>query len=199
MEKRDPSGGIFMNGFELTLIILALSMDVFAVAICKGVGMRRLDVRYIGVFLLMFVPVQLLMLPLGGVIGRKMVPYVAAFDSWVVLLIFAVLGANMINEGRKAFPAGVLRYGEDNVAEMLVLSAASGVNAFAAGVCAAILSVNVPSALVLVGVTVAVLSVLGFAAGHLFGSERSGGSVIAGGSVMAVIGLEIALRQMLFA
>ncbi len=187
-----------MSGFEITLIVLALSMDVFAGAICKGVGMQRLDLRYVGVFLLSFVPVQLLMLPLGGLIGRKIAPHVAAFDGWVVLLIFALIGAGMINEGRKDLSANVLRYGEDSALEMVVLAAASGVNALAVGTAGALLSVEITSMVILTGVTSVVISVLGFAAGHLFGSEKSGVPVIAGGVLIAVIGVEIVLRQMLF-
>ncbi|MBQ2829736.1 MAG: manganese efflux pump [Oscillospiraceae bacterium] len=188
-----------MSGFELTLIVLAFSMDIFAVAVCKGVGMRRLDLRYVGIFLLTFLPVQIFLLFLGVLLGGKIAPGIAAFDSWVVLLIFAVIGANMVNEGRKDFRAGVLRYGEDSAAETVVLSAASGVNVFAVGVSLALLSADIASAIVLVGVTTLVMSVLGFAAGHLFGSESSGAIVISGGIVIFVIGAEIALRRLIFA
>lgn len=188
-----------MNGFGLTLLALALSLEIFAIAVCKGVSMRRLDLRHTSFFLLSFVPVQVLMMALGCFAGTKAALRVAPFAGWVTLLIFAVVGANMINEGRKDFSRGVLPYGKDNVVEMLILSMASGVNAFAVGAAVSILSAGMAVALILVALTTLVMSVLGIAAGHLFGSQYSGGVVITGGGITIAAGVFLSLYRILFA
>ena len=187
-----------MNGFELTLIALALSLDVFAAAVCKGTKMRRLDLRYVGIFLLATVPIQIMMAVLGNLFGAKIAPHLTSFEHWILLLLFAVIGTNMIGEGRKDPAKSVLRYGEDSVLENLLASVVFGVNVFAAGISFPLLSVDISPALILVAVTTVVMSVLGFAAGHLFGAEKSGGAVITGGTLLVIVGVEIALRQMIF-
>ncbi len=188
-----------MSLFELFLIAVGLSMDAFAVAICKGLGMSRLNVRQALVIAAFFGGFQALMPTIGWLLGAQFASLVTPVDHWIAFILLAIIGGKMVIEA--------VRSDEDDAAsqvldqaldlrELLMLAIATSIDALAVGVTFAFLSVNIASAASFIGVVTFVLSFAGVAIGLFFGARWEKPSNIVGGVVLILIGLKILLEHL---
>lgn len=182
-----------MSLWELGLLAVGLSMDAFAVSICKGLAQNRLKVSQMAVTGLYFGGFQALMPLLGYLLGAQFARYISGFDHWVVFGLLAFIGTGMIRESREqACPADK----GFSPKEMLPLAVATSIDALAAGVSLALLDVSILWAVSFIGLTTFCLSAAGVWVGHVFGSRYKKGAELAGGVVLILIGLKVLAEHM---
>ena len=188
-----------MGFFEIFMIGVGLSMDAFAVAICKGLNMHRLDQMQTLVIALFFGGFQALMPFLGWLLGRQFEAYITSFDHWIAFALLTFIGGRMIWE--------VVRKKEDapnsasggqklDIKELLILAIATSIDALAVGISFAFLQVRIAAAITLIGCTTFVLSAAGVCDGHKFGAKYEDKATLAGGIILILIGVKILLEHL---
>lgn len=185
-----------MGFMELFLIALGLSMDAFAVAVCKGLTMQRMNWKRASVIALFFGGFQALMPLIGWLLGRQFEQYITAVDHWIAFGLLVIIGGRMI--------WGAIRDGAEeaacedglNLRELLVLAVATSIDALAVGITLAFLQVQILPSVSMIGVTTFALSLAGVAIGQRFGNWLSKKAQITGGIVLIVIGLKILLEHL---
>ena len=184
---------MFVGFAELFFIAVGLSMDAFAVSVCKGLGMPRLDMRQAFVIALFFGGFQAFMPVIGWVVGEQFAHYVTAYAHWIAFALLAFIGAKMlwdaINEESDEDDSSAL-----NLKELVVLAVATSIDALAVGVSFAFLDVNIAPSAALIGITTFVLSLAGVAIGHRFGARWEKPAAIVGGIVLILIGVKVLLQ-----
>ena len=187
-----------MNIYELILIAAALSMDAFAVAVCKGLSMRKIDHGYALVLSLFFGFFQALMPTLGWLLGTRFEKYITEFDHWIAFVLLAFIGGKMLWEAfTEDEDEGDGKDAEKiDLGEYLILAIATSIDALAVGISFAALSVDIVPAVSLIGVTTFIFSVAGVAIGHTFGARYEKPATIVGGIVLILIGLKILLEHL---
>lgn len=183
---------------ELLLIAVGLSMDAFAVSICRGLGMRRLNLRTAAVLALFFGCFQALMPLVGWALGSQLMWLIAPVDHWVAFVLLAFIGGKMLWEAFHEDDEGCGC--EDTSAidlrEFLVLAVATSVDALAAGISFAALNVDIVASVSLIGVITFALSFVGVAVGHFFGARYERPASVVGGVVLILIGLKVLLEHL---
>ena len=184
-----------MTFFELFLIGIGLSMDAFAVSVCKGLSMQRIDKKYTLCIGLFFGGFQALMPLLGYFLGSRLAGSIERFDHWIAFLLLAFIGFNMIRESREEVKeeqtfAGV------NFKELIVLAIATSIDALAVGVTFAFLQVKIVPAVTIIGCTTFVLSLAGVYVGNVFGARYKSRAELTGGVILILIGLKILLEHL---
>lgn len=186
-----------MGFVELLLIAVGLSMDAFAVSICKGLGMRALNMRTAAVLALFFGGFQALMPVIGWALGSQFMGVIAPVDHWVAFLLLAFIGGKMLWEAvRGEEDCGCEDTSAIDLREFLVLAIATSIDALAVGISFAALSVDIAPAVALIGVTTFALSLVGVAVGHFFGSRYERPAGVVGGVVLILIGLKVLLEHL---
>ncbi|MDO5117276.1 MAG: manganese efflux pump MntP family protein [Eggerthellaceae bacterium] len=187
-----------MGIVDLLLIGIGLSMDAFAVSLCKGLGMKRLDMRQaiiIGVF---FGGFQALMPVIGWVLGKQFESYITSIDHWIAFALLAFIGGKMIFDALRGVgyeePAG--QGGKLDYKELFMLAIATSIDALAVGITFAFLQVGIAGAVSIIGITTFLLSVAGVAIGHQFGVRFEKPASIVGGVVLILIGVRILLEHL---
>ena len=188
-----------MGFVELFLVGVGLSMDAFAVSICKGLGMRRLNMRQALVIGLFFGGFQALMPLIGWALGTQLADFITPIDHWIAFILLVLIGGKMLldafREGDEE-DAGEPKDTRLDFKELLMLAIATSIDALAVGITFAFLGVNIVVAIAIIGVTTFVLSVVGVAVGHAFGARYEKGATIAGGIVLILIGCKILLEHL---
>lgn len=190
-----------MGFVELFLIGVGLSMDAFAVSICKGLGMKRLNMKQALVIGLFFGGFQALMPLIGWALGTQLADFITPIDHWIAFILLVLIGGKMLFD---AFREGDEEDADEpkdtrlDFKELLMLAIATSIDALAVGVTFAFLGVNIVVAIAVIGVTTFVLSVVGVAVGHAFGARYEKGATIAGGIVLILIGCKILLEHLGF-
>ena len=186
-----------MGFFELFLIGIGLSMDAFAVAICKGLGMERINKRDALLLALFFGGFQALMPLTGYLLGSRFASYIERWDHWIAFVLLAFIGGNMIRESREQEEEEIEHGGSIRYRELFTLAVATSIDALAVGITFALLpDVNVPLAVCLIGVTTFVCSAAGLKVGNLFGLRYKAKAELAGGIILILIGLKILLEHL---
>lgn len=183
-----------MSLAELFIIAVGLSMDAFAVAICKGLAMKRSDLRSMAVVGLWFGGFQALMPVVGYLVGAQFREAITAVDHWIAFGLLAVIGGNMI---REALSGG----DEDEDASlspktMVLLALATSIDALAVGVGFAFLDVNITAAAGFIGAVTFTLSAAGVKVGSVFGAKYKSRAEMAGGVILILMGLKILLEHL---
>ena len=183
---------IVMGFFELLLIAVGLSMDAFAVSICKGLSLKNLKKRHAALVGLYFGGFQFLMPVLGWALGYRFERVIVSVDHWIAFGLLTVIGVSMIREARHADEL------DDDLGfkTMLLLALATSIDALAVGVTFAFLQVRILPAASLIGVTTFLLSIVGVYIGHLFGLRYKAKAEIAGGVILIFIGVKILLEHL---
>ena len=183
-----------MSIAELFVLAVALSMDAFAVAVCKGLAMKKITAANVCTVGLWFGGFQALMPLIGYVLGTQFAEYIESIDHWVAFVLLAAIGANMIKEAVN---------GEEEEADaslgimkMLTLAVATSIDALAVGVTFAFLKVQIVAAVSFIGVTTFVLSAVGVKVGNIFGVKYKSKAELAGGVVLIILGLKILLEHL---
>ena len=183
-----------MSLAELFIIAVGLSMDAFAVAICKGLAMKRSDLRSMAVVGLWFGGFQALMPVVGYLVGAQFREAITAVDHWIAFGLLAVIGGNMI---REALSGG----DEDEDASlspkaMVLLALATSIDALAVGVGFAFLDVNITAAAGFIGAVTFTLSAAGVKVGSVFGAKYKSRAEMAGGIILILMGLKILVEHL---
>lgn len=188
-----------MGIVELALIAVGLSMDAFAVSVCKGLGMKRLDMRQALVIALFFGGFQALMPLAGWALGSGFQSYIEPVDHWIAFALLAFIGGKMLydafheEDGDEPVAGEAARL---DLKEILMLAIATSIDALAVGVSFAFLQVDIVPAISLIGVITFALSLVGVAAGHQFGARFEKPATVVGGVVLILIGLKILLEHL---
>lgn len=184
-----------MSIWELFLTAAALSMDAFAVAICKGLSTGKPKVKHYFIIGAWFGGFQALMPTLGYLLGSAFEKYITSVDHWVAFVLLGLIGANMIKEGCSKE--------EENVnasfafKTMLLLAVATSIDALAVGITYALLpNINIVAAVLFIGLTTFVLSAAGLKIGSVFGLKFKSKAEIAGGVILILIGIKILLEHL---
>ena len=184
-----------MSILEILLLGIGLSMDAFAVSICKGLSAKRLQTRHYLIIGAWFGGFQALMPTIGFFLGSTFEQYITAFDHWVAFVLLSAIGAGMIKESLSKEESN----GNDSFSfkTMLLLALATSIDALAVGITFALLpDGHVPLAVCLIGITTFVCSAAGLKVGNLFGLKYKAKAELAGGIILILIGLKILLEHL---
>ena len=183
-----------MKLLDLILLAIGLSMDAFAVSVCKGLALRKVRLRDCLICGAWFGGFQALMPLIGYLLGSAFAGYIQAVDHWIAFGLLVLVGGNMIREAlsRKEEPASAsLGFGT-----MLLLAVATSIDALAAGVTFAFFVTNIIPAVLLIGCITFVLSALGVKAGSIFGTKIEHYAELLGGVVLVLLGIKILLEHL---
>ena len=187
-----------MGFFELFLLGVGLSMDAFAVSVCKGLAMKKATLKSQMTCGLWFGGFQALMPLIGFFLGAMFADAIKSFDHWIAFGLLALIGANMLKEAlEKECDCGEEHDADMSVKTMFVLAVATSIDALAVGVSLAMAGdVNIWAAVALIGVTTCGLSALGVKIGNIFGSRYEKKAEFAGGVILILLGLKILLEHL---
>ena len=193
-------GGFFMGFGELAeLIILAvgLSMDAFAVSICKGLSMRRAGLKQGMICGTWFGGFQGLMPLIGFFLGTLFAGVIEAFDHWVAFALLVLIGGNMLKEAFSKCDCCEEHDADLSVKTMFVMAVATSIDALAVGISLAMAgNVNIWIAMALIGVVTFGMCTAGVKIGNIFGSRYEKGAQIAGGVILILLGTKILLEHL---
>ena len=190
-----PERMVNMSIWELFLIAVGLSMDAFAVSVCKGLSVKKLEWRQALTVGIYFGGFQALMPLLGYFLGSQFQSLITSFDHWIAFVLLALIGGNMIREA--------LVKGDEcpidtsfSFRTMLPLAVATSIDALAIGVTFAFLQVQIVSAVSFIGVITFVLSIAGIKMGNLFGAKYKSRAELFGGVILILMGVKILLEHL---
>ena len=177
---------------------VGLSMDAFAVALCKGLGMKRVNYRHALVIALFFGMFQALMPVIGWALGTQFERFITPIDHWIAFCLLAFIGGKMLldavrNEGCKE--CGEYRERLD-LRELLMLAVATSIDALAVGITFAFLHVDIVLSATVIGIITFAISFAGVVVGNRFGARFERPATIVGGAVLVLIGVKILLEHL---
>jgi len=182
-----------MSFLELLLTAVALSMDAFAVSICKGLSVKKVNLKHAALAGVYFGGFQALMPLIGFLLGTTFQSLIENIDHWIAFGLLAIIGANMIKESLSKTDELNDDFGFKT---MLLLAVATSIDALAVGVGFACLCVNVVPAVSLIGIITFLLSGAGIYIGHVCGAKYKSKAEFAGGVILILIGLKILLEHL---
>ncbi len=185
-----------MSLVELILIAFGLSMDAFAVAVCKGLSMKAASVKKSVIIGLYFGGFQALMPTLGYILGAQFEAVIKAYDHWIIFGLLLVIGGNMIKESRSEETEENSDSASVAVLVMIPLALATSIDALAVGVSFAFLAVPLFSSVITIGITTFICSIIGVRVGNVFGIRYKSRAELTGGIVLILIGTEILLEHL---
>lgn len=183
-----------MTLLNLFLIAVGLSMDAFAVSVCKGLAMEKAPLKNSVVAGVWFGGFQALMPLLGYLLGSHFEKYITHIDHWIAFILLALIGGNMVRESfskEEEKTSGTMYF-----QEMFLLAVATSIDALAVGITFAFLRVNILPAVGFIGITTFVLSVVGIKVGNIFGNRYKSKAELAGGILLILMGLKILLEHL---
>lgn len=184
-----------MSFFELFSLAVGLSMDAFAVSICKGLSVRRVRPKHMLICGLYFGGFQMLMPLIGYLLGVNFRSMIASVDHWIAFALLSLIGANMLRESfSKDKDENVdASFG---VKTMLLMAVATSIDALAVGVTFAFLEVSIVPAVSFIGITTFIFSAAGVLIGNIFGAKWKNKAEFAGGAILILIGLKILIEHL---
>ena len=184
-----------MSIIEILLLAFALSMDAFAVSVCKGLATKQLGVKQMCIVGAWFGVFQALMPLIGYYLGAQLEACITAIDHWIAFGLLLLIGANMI---REAFSKETNEEKNASFAPlaMLLLAIATSIDALAMGITFAFLSVSIGKASGLIGCTTFVISALGVFIGNRFGAKYKDKASLTGGIILILIGCKVLLEHL---
>ncbi len=185
-----------MGLWELFLIAVGLSMDAFAVSVCKGLAMKKCSWRKGALAGLYFGGFQALMPLVGYVLGVQFKDVITSVDHWIAFILLGIIGCNMIREGMGSCEECVDGDDSMDVRTMLGLSVATSIDALAVGVTFAFLQVDILPAVCFIGVITFTLSAAGVKIGNIFGTKYKSKAELAGGIILVLMGIKILLEHL---
>ena len=184
-----------MSLLELFIIAVGLSMDAFAVSICKGLCMPRMNWRNAVIAGLYFGGFQAGMPVIGYLLGSQFKEAITSYDHWIAFVLLGIIGINMIKE---SFDKEEVECTECSLdpKNMFMLAIATSIDALAVGVTFAFLKVQIIPAVSFIGVTTFTLSVAGIKVGNVFGTRFKSKAEFAGGVILILMGIKILLQHL---
>ena len=184
-----------MHLAELLIIAVGLSMDAFAVSICKGLSVQTVRPKHIALTGLWFGGFQALMPVIGYFLGASFAGFVSSVDHWIAFVLLGIIGGNMIKESCSKEEECCAP--DFSARTMFAMAVATSIDALAIGVSFAFLNVNIWKAVALIGVTTALFSGAGVVIGNVFGSRYKSKAEFVGGFILVAMGLKILLEHTL--
>lgn len=170
-------------------------MDAFAVSVCKGLAMKKLEFKNMAIVGLWFGGFQALMPTIGYFLGVQFKNQITAIDHWIAFVLLGIIGANMIKEACSKDDEEEVKANLD-VKTMFMLAIATSIDALAVGITFAFLSVNLVHAVTFIGITTFILSAVGVGIGNIFGTKYKAKAEIAGGIILILLGIKILLEHL---
>lgn len=184
-----------MDLLSLFLIAVGLSMDAFAVSVCKGLATPMYKLKYSMICGAWFGGFQALMPAVGYLLGVNFKKYITAIDHWIAFVLLALIGFNMIREALKNDDEGADP--SFTAKSMSLLAVATSIDALAIGITFAFLDVNIVAAVLFIGVCTFVISAAGVKIGSAFGTRFKSKAEIAGGAILIILGLRILVEHLM--
>ena len=185
-----------MGLIELFLIAVGLSMDAFAVSVCKGLAMPKCTFKKAAIVGLWFGGFQALMPAIGYILGAQFQEAIASIDHWIAFVLLALIGGNMIHEAldndEEEADASL------DVKTMFLLAVATSIDALAIGITFAFLKVNIIPAVCFIGIVTFIISFAGVKIGNVFGARYKNKAEIVGGVILIFLCLKILLEHLVF-
>ncbi|MDR2044701.1 MAG: manganese efflux pump MntP family protein [Clostridium sp.] len=194
-----------MNLLSLFLIAIGLSMDAFAVSVCKGLSLKKAAFRHAVLTGLWFGGFQAFMPFLGYLLGSRFERYITSIDHWIAFVLLSLIGGSMIKDAKQPkqekfstspIPKDAAFDASLSPKAMFPLAIATSIDALAIGVTFAFLQVDVLPAVAFIGITTFLFSTAGVKVGNLFGFRYKGKAELAGGSLLIVMGIKILLEHL---
>ena len=183
-----------MGCLEIILISIGLAMDAFAVSVCKGVQIKKLDYNKMIIVGLYFGSFQAIMPTIGYLLGTTFDDLVTQIDHWIAFVLLSFIGLKMIKE--------TLKKEESNINEkldlktMLVLAIATSIDALAVGITFAFLNVNLILSILIIGIITFLISIIGVKIGNKFGNKYEKKAEFVGGLILILLGFKILLEHL---
>ena len=183
-----------MGLLELFILAVGLSMDAFAVSVCKGLAMPKISVKKAVIVRIWFGGFQALMPALGYLLGSQFKDSITAVDHWIAFILLGIIGGNMIREAC----SGECEKENDSldIKTMFLLAVATSIDALAVGITFAFLKVNIVAAVSFIGATTFIISAAGVKIGNIFGTKYKAKAELAGGVILILLGLKILLEHL---
>lgn len=186
-----------MGVTELILIAVGLSMDAFAVAICRSVEMRRFRISHALIIALFFGGFQALMPLIGYLCGSWFADYITKFDHWIAFVLLAIIGGKMLLDGIRHKDEEETELTDSlNFKQLFFMAVATSIDALAVGITFAFLNTNIVVAVSAIGCITFALSLLGVYIGNKIGTKFNRGAEILGGIVLIGIGIKILIEHL---
>ena len=188
-----------MSLIELFILALGLSMDAFAVSICKGLSMRKITLKNSGIVGLYFGGFQAGMPLIGYFLGLQFKDYIMSVDHWIAFILLGYLGLKMIQEALSKDDGDIESIQSEKemlrFKNMSVLAIATSIDALAVGITLAFLQVNIVPAVTFIGIVTFLLSMVGVKIGNVFGVKYKSKAEFAGGIILIGMGIKILLEH----
>lgn len=186
-----------MNFLEVLLLAIGLSMDAFAVSVCKGLAMKKAGLRESAICGIWFGGFQAAMPVAGFFLGRAFYEAIEAVDHWVAFALLAIVGINMLREALDKKEQGEAQNGDLAPKGMLLMAIATSIDALAVGISLAMTGdINIAAAAVMIGLVTFLLSGVGVKIGHVFGDRFEKKAQITGGIILLLLGGKILLEHL---
>lgn len=182
-----------MSFIGLFLIAVGLSMDAFAVSICKGLSVKKLSPKHALLAGVYFGGFQFLMPVIGYLLGFRFEHLITNIDHWIAFVLLAFIGGNMIKE---SFGKSEELNDDFSFKTMLLMAVATSIDALAVGITFAFLNVSIIPAASLIGVTTFIIAAVGIYIGNVFGAKYKSKAELAGGIILVLIGVKILLEHL---
>lgn len=182
-----------MSIIEIIIIGIGLSMDAFAVSICKGLSVQTLKPKHMAIAGLYFGGFQMLMPLIGYLLGKQFEWLITNIDHWIAFGLLVLIGANMVKE---SFEKSEEANDSFTFKTMILLAVATSIDALAVGVTFAFLDVQIIPAILIIGVTTFIFSAGGVKIGNVFGSRFKSKAELTGGIVLILMGIKILLEHL---
>lgn len=199
LKKKGKGDFVMALVIELFLLGVGLSMDAFAVSVCKGLGMKKLNKKQALIIGLYFGGFQALMPFVGWLLGSQFQKYITSIDHRIAFILLGFIGGKMMIEA-------VREWNEEEVVDvmdapidhknMLVLAVATSIDALTVGITFAFLGTPIVEAITIIGITTMVISIAGVVVGNFFGSRYKSKAEFIGGLILVLLGLKILLEHL---
>ena len=183
-----------MSLFEIVLVGIGLAMDAFAVSVCKGLSMKKMNWKSAIIIALYFGIFQAIMPIIGYFLGTTFSSFVENIDHWIAFILLAFIGGNMIKESTD--DEVEKRNDKVDVKTMLILAVATSIDALAVGITFAFFKINIGLAVAIIGSITFLLSIIGVKIGNKFGDKFQNKAELTGGIILIIIGLKILLEHL---
>ncbi len=183
-----------MGVIELFMVAVGLSMDAFAISICKGLTLRKMEWDKSLITGIYFGFFQAMMPLIGYVLGIQFSQSITNFDHWIAFILLSYIGINMIKESKE----DETQNQSFSFKTMLPLAIASSIDALAIGITFAFLNVNIINAVIFIGITTFIFSFFGVKIGNVFGSKYKSKAELCGGIILILMGVKILIEHLFF-
>lgn len=188
-----------MGILEMLLIGVGLAMDAFAVSVCKGLGMRKINYKHAFITALFFGGFQAFMPFIGWLLGTQFEKYITAVDHWIAFLLLLFIGGKMIFEAIKERNSDEAKTANEKFSykQLVAEAIATSIDALAVGITFAFLNTGIALPVAIIGIVTFVIAFSGVVIGNRFGVKFKGKAELAGGVILILIGIKILAEHLI--